>query len=86
MFKKNLYTAVFLSLFLFVSIGCKKTSNGDFSTEEKVLYDSLKIIAFKDVRSQTDIICGRAKDSLFNTYVDSLLNLRRAEIEQLFAE
>jgi hypothetical protein len=67
-------------------IGCKKTATGDFTTEEKQLYDSLKTIAFKDMRSNTDIICGRSRDSLFNIYVDSLLNLRRSEIEQLFAE
>lgn len=87
MFKKFKYL-LFLFLFsaLFVECTCKNKSKADFTVEEKQLYDSLKIIAFKDIRNNTDRICGNIKDSLFNKYVDSLLTLRRAEIQQLFEE
>jgi hypothetical protein len=87
MFKK--FQFIFLLLLfstIFAECTCKNKSKVDFTVEEKQLYDSLKIIAFKDIRNNTDRICGNIKDSLFNKYVDSLLTLRRAEIQQLFEE
>jgi hypothetical protein len=87
MFKKIQYLLLlFLFTTFFAECTCKNKSKVDFTVEEKQLYDSLKIIAFKDIRNNTDRICGTLKDSLFNKYVDSLLNLRRAEIQQLFEE
>jgi hypothetical protein len=85
---KKVQFAFFLFCFtaLFYECTCKNKTKADFSVEEKQLYDSLKIIAFKDIRNNTDKICGTVKDSLFNKYVDSLLSLRRAEIQQLFEE
>lgn len=71
-------------LILTIFFSCKKKPRTDFTAEEKVLYDSLKIVAFKDIRSNTDKRCDEIKDSLFNLYVDSLLVLRREEINQLF--
>ena len=65
---------------------CKKDDVTQMTAEEKVLFDSLKIIAFKDIRTKTDTMCSQVKDSLFNVYVDSLLTLRMAEIQQLFEE
>jgi hypothetical protein len=87
MFKKAKYLLFLLCLTsLFIKCSCETKTKADFTIEEKQLYDSLKIIAFKDIRNNSDRICGTIKDSLFNKYVDSLLNLRRAEIQQLFEE
>lgn len=65
---------------------CKKDEVKDMTAEEKILFDSLKTIAFKDIRTKTDTLCSQVKDSLFNVYVDSLLTLRMSEIQQLFEE
>ncbi len=87
MYKRTFYLLfLFCFTLLFSECTCKNKSKSDFTVAEKQLYDSLKIIAFKDIRNNTDRICGNIKDSLFNKYVDSLLNLRRAEIQQLFEE
>ncbi len=71
-------------LFALIFLSCGSDKKEEFTVEEKQLYDSLKIIAFKDIRNRTDRECEKVKDSLYNIYVDSLLNLRREEIEQLF--
>jgi hypothetical protein len=87
MFKKYwiAYYLIFV-LWIISFIGCKKEEVKDLTAEEKIIFDSLKIIAFKDIRSHTDTICSRVQDSLFNTYVDSLLTLRMGEIQQLFED
>ncbi|MBK7010224.1 MAG: hypothetical protein IPH36_17105 [Saprospiraceae bacterium] len=43
---------------------CEKKERTELSLEEKVLYDSLKSQAFKDIRSKTDAICANISDSL----------------------
>lgn len=87
MFKKYwLASYLFFIGIMFLVLSCKKDDAKEMTAEEKVLFDSLKIIAFKDIRTKTDSICNGVKDSLFNTYVDSLLTLRMAEIQQLFDE
>ena len=65
---------------------CKKKPRTDFTVEEKALYDSLKTIAFKDIREKTDRKCDAVKDSLFTAYVDSIMTLRLAEVQQLITE
>jgi hypothetical protein len=75
---------LFIVLISVLYYTCQEKPKTDFTSEEKQLFDSLRIIAFKNIRSNTDTACARVKDSLFNIYVDSLLLLRREEIEQLF--
>lgn len=79
------YLLLSVLLLTFLS-ACKKDESKDMTAEEKILFDSLKTIAFKDIRTKTDTLCSQVKDSLFNVYVDSLLTLRMSEIQQLFEE
>jgi hypothetical protein len=69
-----------------MTISCEEKERTGFTEEEKILYDSLKTIAFKDIRNRTDSICRVTSDSLYNRFVDSLLALRKNEIEALFNE
>lgn len=71
---------------IFLLSSCKKDEVKEMTAEERTLYDSLKVIAFKDIRLGTDSACNAVKDSLYSTYVDSLLTLRMLEIQQLFEE
>ena len=80
------YYLVLTSFLITTLASCKKDEAKDLTVEEKILFDSLKTIAFKDIRSKTDTLCSQVKDSLFNVYVDSLLTLRMSEIQQLFEE
>jgi hypothetical protein len=75
-----------LGMLTFFIFSCKDKEKTGFTEEEKILYDSLKTIAFKDIRDRTDSICRVTSDSLYNTFVDSLLSLRKKEIEALFNE
>ncbi|MBK8698831.1 MAG: hypothetical protein IPN29_04545 [Saprospiraceae bacterium] len=72
-----------MSVILF---SCQKKERTDFTVEEKVLYDSLRVIAFRDIRNNTEGICASVKDSLFTVYADSIFELRMAEVNQLFEE
>jgi hypothetical protein len=76
---------ILIFLIFFISCESKKIKT-DFSTEEKVIFDSLKLIAFNNIRAKTDSTCLIMQDSFYNVYVDSLMALRRAEIEALFKE
>lgn len=78
------YGLFFLMVILFFA--CEKKERTDLSYEEKVEYDSLKTIAFKDIRAKTDAICTSIQDSLFTIYTDSILEVRMAEVNQLFEE
>lgn len=80
------YYLLLASFFIATLASCKKDEAKDLTVEEKILFDSLKTIAFKDIRTKTDTLCSQVKDSLFNVYVDSLLTLRMSEIQQLFEE
>jgi hypothetical protein len=71
---------------MFFSFSCNDKEKEDLNEEEKVLYDSLKNLAFHDIRSRTDTICSKISDSLFHVYVDSLMILRKNEIDALFNE
>jgi hypothetical protein len=78
---------IFSILVVFIIFtSCKKKEKIGFSEDEKILYDSLKNLAFHDIRNRTDSICNVTKDSLYNHYVDSLLALRKEEIDALFNE
>lgn len=63
---------------------CERKVRTEFTSEEKILFDSLKLIAFKDIRTKTDAKCNAIKDSLFQVYVDSLYELRYEEVKQIF--
>lgn len=78
------YGLFFLMVILFFA--CEKKERAELSYEEKVEYDSLKNIAFKDIRAKTDAICSSIQDSLFTIYTDSILEVRMAEVNQLFEE
>ena len=65
---------------------CEKKERTDLTYEEKVQFDSLKTTAFKDIRAKTDAICVSIQDSLFTLYTDSILEVRMAEVNQLFEE
>jgi myo-inositol-1-phosphate synthase len=67
-------------------ISCGEKEHTEMTADEKILYDSLKIIVFKNMRKNTDSLCSQVHDSIFAVYVDSILSLRRAEVEQLFKE
>lgn len=82
--KQLKYGLFFLMVILFFA--CEKKERTDLSYEEKVEYDSLKTIAFKDIRAKTDAICSSIQDSLFTIYTDSILEVRMAEVNQLFEE
>lgn len=82
--KQLKYGLFFLMVILFFA--CEKKERTDLSYEEKVEYDSLKTIAFKDIRAKTDAICTSIQDSLFTIYTDSILEVRMAEVNQLFEE
>lgn len=82
--KQLKYGLFFLVVILFFA--CEKKERTDLSYEEKVEYDSLKTIAFKDIRAKTDAICSSIQDSLFTIYTDSILEVRMAEVNQLFEE
>jgi hypothetical protein len=75
---------LFFTFFLFFS--CKEKEKEDLNEEEVILYDSLKKMAFHDIRMRTDSICANSTDSLFQNYVDSLMALRQNEIDALFNE
>ena len=83
---KNKCAYLFLLFFLTSLVACEKKERTDFTYEERVLYDSLKTVAFKDIRSKTDAICISIQDSLFTVYTDSILEVRMAEVNQLFEE
>lgn len=82
---KSIKYGVFI-LFLLSFFACEKKERTDLTYEEKVQYDSLKTVAFKDIRSKTDAICSSIQDSLFTVYTDSILEVRMAEVNQLFEE
>lgn len=87
MFKKYWVGFYLLTAVIFFSfLSCKKDDAKEMTVEEKILFDSLKTIAFKDIRTKTDTICHQVSDSLYTEYVDSLLTLRMNEIRQLFDE
>lgn len=75
---------LFFSLFLYFS--CNDKEKEDLSEEEKILFDSLKKLAFHDIRVRTDSICKMSSDSLYQNFVDSLMILRQKEIDALFNE
>ena len=78
------YCFFVVSVILFFS--CEKKERTELTIEEKVLYDSLKSQAFKDIRSKTDAICANISDSLFAAYTDSIYEVRMTEVKQLFEE
>lgn len=78
------YCFFILGVILFFS--CEKKERTELTFEEKVLYDSLKSQAFKDIRSKTDAICEGISDSLFAAYTDSIFEVRMSEVKQLFEE
>jgi hypothetical protein len=79
-------SSLLLICFLFLFSCESKKIKTDFTSEEKVIFDSLKLIAFNNIRAKTDSTCLIMQDSFYNVYVDSLMALRRAEIEALFKE
>jgi hypothetical protein len=82
----NNISIVLLFFTFFLVFSCKEKEKEDLNEEETILYDSLKKIAFHDIRKRTDSICMNSTDSLFQTYVDSLMALRQNEIDALFNE
>jgi hypothetical protein len=77
---------VLLIFTFFLIFSCNDKEKEDLNEEEVILYDSLKKIAFHDIRMRTDSICSKSSDSLFQNFVDSLMALRQNEIDALFNE
>jgi hypothetical protein len=85
--KKNKYFWALLCFALSILwVSCDDKSKTEFTEEEQILYDSLKHIAFKNIREKSDTFCTQRHDSLFAVYVDSLIKIREVEVKQLFEE
>ncbi len=83
---KHSVSIILLLAIIFAALACEPKVKSDFTPEEKVLFDSLRLVAFNNIRNNTDSLCKTVQDSFFNIYVDSLLALRREEIEALFKD
>lgn len=74
----------FLFLALLVNYSCNEEPvRTSLNAEERKIYDSLNIKQGEFIRKYTDSLCLVNRDSLYDFLVDSLLNVRILEIENL---
>lgn len=76
---------VVLSIFLILT-SCKHEERTKLNRRELTLLDSLYNLELPALRIKSDSICKEIKDSIFALAVDSLLEIRLAEIELLTEE
>lgn len=76
---------VVLSIFLILA-SCEHEKRTKLNRRELTLLDSLYNLELPALRIKSDSICREIKDSIFALAVDSLLEIRLAEIELLTEE
>jgi hypothetical protein len=72
-----------ISTVLLLMVSCSYEPSLELTPNEKILFDSLHRVEFANIRMETDSICKILEDSLYNYYVDSLLEVRLQEVEYL---
>ncbi|MCB0646559.1 MAG: hypothetical protein KDC49_07845 [Saprospiraceae bacterium] len=80
--RKSNYIYILLLLLVHFSCGREETRT-TLNAEERVIFDSLSVRQFEDIRRYTDSVCLLNRDSMYNYMVDSLLRIRLIEIENL---
>jgi hypothetical protein len=69
---------VFLSL-----VGCSNDPAPILTKQQKKIVDSIYNKHLREIRKGTDKDCDHLRDSLYSVYVDSILELRLIEVDQI---
>ncbi|NNF33905.1 MAG: hypothetical protein HKN68_07340 [Saprospiraceae bacterium] len=73
---------IFIILILGI-VSCTDPNAGQLTDAQKALVDSLYNRDIDSIRTYYDSLCNYQHDSIFNIAVDSILEVRLREIEQL---
>lgn len=74
----------FLGLMIFIFISCETEGpRTKLNSEEIKMVDSLYSKGLKEARKEADYICQELRDSLYQEYIDSILELRLIEVDQI---
>lgn len=84
--KLNITKGVVMLSIFFILPSCKHEERTKLNRRELTLLDSLYNLELPALRIKSDSMCKEIKDSVFASAVDSLLEIRLAEIELLTEE
>ena len=73
-----------LAFLVFLICGCNAEETNSLNLKERRILDSLYNAEATKLRIMADSICDKLTDSLFTVAVDSLLILRRTEVQALY--
>ena len=80
----NRYFNIVASCAILSAWGCQSEQNTSLNIKERRILDSLYNAEATQLRINSDSICTQLTDSLFTAAVDSLLLLRREEVQALY--
>jgi hypothetical protein len=79
-------TILFLFLLVFTLPGCKKEERSRLNQRETQILDSLYSSMASQLRKDGDSLCRALRDSIFYLKVDSILDIRMAEVQFLLED
>ena len=69
--------------FLLLGMGaCTDPPPPSLNSKDREIIDSLYKLQVKDLKDEADSICDTQHDSLLEMYIDSMMTLRKMEIER----
>ncbi|MEM1218892.1 MAG: hypothetical protein AAGH79_08265 [Bacteroidota bacterium] len=70
-------------VFLFLGVGaCTEPPPPSLNSKDREIIDSLYKLQVKDLKDEADSICDSQHDSLLRVFIDSMMTLRKQEIER----
>jgi len=74
---------VLMKIFFILSCQKKKEARTQLYESERVIFDSLYNVGIEKIKKEMDSLCTTQREDLFQRAVDSIYEIRLAEIENL---